>query len=448
MQRFFKWAALAAFVIVVLSSCSKEADDGVRQKQMQEQDGILSDVTYLSGGEMSEPPKLTLGCFGETYWIRRAVAEYNRESECVISIADYGQEDTAEAVNEMYNDIIAGKGPDIICFESTMVNDAVLGRAGMLEDLASYLEKSDSIKPEDLVDPLYQTLAVDGKRYMLPTNFALETIITSEKWAGSEETWTPEEFFQGVAENSGLAFGMSREDVADILGVYGLYAAPGASDNMEAYLKTAQYLPEQRVFLSDYEAKRNGNVFMEFTWLSSVESYLYEKGQWGDALRFMGIPGAEGNGMAFVPINCYGIGSKSEYKEEAWQFIESLFTEERRREVTPDHYFSARKEGLEAQFLEAARIEYYRDENGSLVERPLFTDRSEQTEYYAARPEDIAEIRKIIEGTRLMRRENQGAVHIIGEEAGAFYAGDRPLEETLEIIENRIGILSSEKGQN
>lgn len=391
-------------------------------------------------GESSGPTEsaeLMLGCFGIPYWIQGAVDNYNKKSEYVISIVDYWQEDMEEAVSKMYNDMLAGKGPDIICFESSMVNDAALGRAGMLEDLTAYLEESDVIGPEDFVEPLYEALEMDGRRYVLPTNFAVETIITKEKWAGGEDSWTPEECLRGVEENKELAFGIDKGNIADILGMYGLCCTPDGRNNVEAYLKMAQYLPEQSVFLSDYGMKRDGKAFMEFTWLSSVESYLYDKGQWGDDIRYMGAPGAEGNGMAFVPINGYGISAESRYKEEAWRFIESLFAEEKRKEFTPDHYFSARKDGLEEQFRRASKIEYYRDENGNLAERPLFVDRSEGMKFYAARQEDLEEIREIIDGTRLMRRENQAAVKLIREEAEAFYAGNRALSETAGIIENK-----------
>ncbi len=112
--------------------------------------------------------------------------------------------------------------------------------------------------------------------------------------------------------------------------------------------------------------------------------------------------------------------------------------------MTPDDYFSARKDGLEEQLVEASKIAYYEDENGNLVKLPLFADRSEGMDFYAASQEDIDKIREIIGGIRLMRRENSAVAHIIGEEAGAYYAGDRTLDETIEIIENRIRMLSLE----
>lgn len=433
MRKYFRRTAVLALAVLVLSSCAdgRETDSRAQQKE-----------TFPDSGEAeSEPAELTLGCFGDTYWLRNAVAQYNKESDCVIVIVDYWQEDTAEAVNRMYNDILAGKGPDIIGFESTMVNDTVLGRAGMLEDLTVYLERSDVIGPEDFVEPLYQALEDEGKRYMLPTNFIIEGIITKERWAGGDGIWTPEECLKGVEENKDLEFGIDRGDIADILGMYGLDGMHDGQEDMGTYLKIGKYLPEQKVYNPSYEVRQDGKLFMELGSVTSVEDYLYDKAQWGDDIRYMGFPGAEGNSMAFMPVNCYGISSGSAYKEEAWSFLESLFAQEKREAVTPDHYFSAYKKGLEEQFDKVSEIKYYEDENRNLEELPIFVDRSEGVNIYAARPEDIEEIRKMIGGIKLVRRADQAAAKIIGEEAGAFYAGDRSLEETIGIIQNRIGTL-------
>lgn len=383
-------------------------------------------------------PELTLGCVGVPYWVQGAVEEYNRESECTISIVDYWEEDTADALDKMYHDMLAGNGPDIICFECTMVNDGALGGAGMLEDLTAYLNESDVIGPKDFVEPLYEALETDGKRYMLPTNFAVETVVTKEKWAGGEGGWSPEEWLRGAEENKGLAFGMDRENIAGMLDTYGLYRGPEGRRIIETYLKVGKLLPELRVFMGDYTAKRDGKVFMEYAWMSSVEDYLIRKAQWGDDIKYAGVPGAEGSGMALVPINGYGIHSRSEHKEEAWEFIESLFAEERREAVTPDHYFSATKDGLEEQFCEASGRAYCANEGGGLREQPFFADRSEGVRFYGAMEEDIEEIRKVIEEAGLIRREDGAVLDIIREESKAFYAGEKTLEEAAKSMENRI----------
>ena len=55
----------------------------------------------------------------------------------------------------------------------------VLTEKGAIENLIPYLEKSDVIGEEDIVDSAYQVLTADGGLYMLPTNFvSSEAIIT------------------------------------------------------------------------------------------------------------------------------------------------------------------------------------------------------------------------------------------------------------------------------
>lgn len=59
----------------------------------------------------------------------------------------------------------------------------VLREKGAIENLIPYLEKSDVIGEEDIVDSAYQILTADGGLYMLPTNFVLYTLITKENGA-------------------------------------------------------------------------------------------------------------------------------------------------------------------------------------------------------------------------------------------------------------------------
>lgn len=76
----------------------------------------------------------------------------------------------------------------------------VLREKGAIENLIPYLEKSDVIGEEDIVDSAYQILTADGGLYMLPTNFVLYTLITKEKWCSNKENFTFEEALRAVRE--------------------------------------------------------------------------------------------------------------------------------------------------------------------------------------------------------------------------------------------------------
>lgn len=343
--------------------------------------------------------RLTLGCIGETALLRRAVAGYNRESGCLISIADYWQEDTEEAVKQLNADIRAGKGPDIIAFEAYSGMAEALGQEGLLEDLVPWMDKSTVIGKEDIVEPLYEALLQEGKLYILPVNFGIETLITNEKWAGAERNWTAEACLESMEKAAKaqplLDYGMGRQEWLKSRAFYGCQEE-GGSGKCDACSRIETILPENYVYNPSDVSRREGGMFWESTVIGDVEGYLYRKSVWGEDSLFTGFPGAEGNGMAFVPVTAYGINGNSGYKEEAWRFVERYFTQSGRESGTFLYPFSSDRKVLEEQFREALAKD---------SETPLITYmmKDEAVDVYPAKQEDIDKIREMIEGTARVR---------------------------------------------
>lgn len=371
------------------------------------EDGILIDVAYMENGEekadqgqmVQQVSRLTLGCIGETALLRRAVAGYNRESGCLISIADYWQEDTEEAVKQLNADIRAGKGPDIIAFEAYSGMAEALGQEGLLEDLVPWMDKSTVIGQEDIVEPLYEALLQEGKLYILPVNFGIETLITNEKWAGAERNWTAEACLESMEKAAKaqplLDYGMGRQEWLKSRAFYGCQEE-GGSGKCDACSRIETILPENYVYNPSDVSRREGGMFWESTVIGDVEGYLYRKSVWGEDSLFTGFPGAEGNGMAFVPVTAYGINGNSGYKEEAWRFVERYFTQSGRESGTFLCPFSSDRKVLEEQFREALAKD---------SETPLITYmmKDEAVDVYPAKQEDIDKIREMIEGTARVR---------------------------------------------
>ena len=367
-----------------------------------DEEGVLTDILFTGDGENEQegrktegnqteknrPEKtwLTLGCFGENVWLRRAVAGYNRESEGRISIVDYGT-DAREAAEKLEKDIRAGKGPDILAFRGCSEAEERLTNEGMLEELTPYLERGGAVEKADLVEPLYEAQLQEGKLYGMPVTFGIEAIITKEKWAGEEGNWTAAECLESMeraeTEAEFLEYGMDRQEWKEKLEDYGCAEADAEARNI--YRKIEKYLPKNRVYNPEETVRRQGGMFWESVLISDVESFLYHGSAWGEDARYTGFPGAEGNGMALRPIDCYGINANSRDKEQAWKFIQRYFTEEGRK-YTAEDLFSARRDVLDEQFRAA---------EGHNPEMPviIYVAGDEVVEVYGAVKEDIDEIK-------------------------------------------------------
>lgn len=444
-KTLFKWAD---YGIVGDNICCVYAQDGDVHCILYE-NCVLYDVTYKKTELVTPKAEIVLGCIGESTQLRRAVVDFNNNnSNCIITIRDYWEEDTEVAVNNMYNAILAGDGPDIIGFEPRYANDIVLGKSGMLEDLNVYLNESQVIGPDDIVNSIYQELLTENKLYMLPTNFTLDTLITKKTWVDEIDKWACEDLLKLLKSNPKLDVGVNKDTMLECGALYGLNSVEeyeNMQDIIGGYMQISYYLPSDVVYNSDEAARRQGQILFEQCMIDCVDTYLYKKSVWGDDSIFMGFPDVKGNGMAIIPVNCFGINAKSEHKKEAWKFIESFFTEGWKQKITPNWCFSVCKDTLKEQFEDAISVEYYYDRDNNRLEVPImsYTLAGESIDVYAGK-EDIEKLRWMIENASVLRRENASMINIMQEEATYYFAGVKELEQVRDIISNRIILLLDE----
>lgn len=177
------------------------------------------------------------------------------------------------------------------------------------------------------------------------------------------------------------------------------------------------------------------------------ETYLYNKSRWGEDSAFVGYPGGAGNGMVFYPDNCYAVCAQSSHKDAAWGFVESFFTKSWQDGITPNYAFSIDRDVFEGQMKDAEKVQWYTDRSGRRQEAPIISYEmgGEQVDVYAARPEDTDSLRKLVEGAATVKRGDMSILRIMQEEAAYYFAGQKSLEEVLDIIQNRIRLLKEER---
>lgn len=410
------------------------------------EENVLSDIAFEEDASEKIQTEIVLGCIEETTQLHEAVANFNnRNDEITIVIHNYYKEDKTEAINRLYNDVLIGKGPDIINFSAEDIDERELGRKGLLENLIPYLEKSDVIGKADIVDSAYQALLTNDDLYMLPTNFVLYTIITKDKWCSNKETFTLDEALKAAqnCEEKGL---ISQDDFLWGGATSGGYSCEADDKRLEQYIEIAKKLPQQESYQPDGLLRREGEIPFELLSIANVQQYLYEKSVWGEDAVFTGFPEADGNGMIFHLINCLGISSQSAHKEEAWKFLESYFTEEGQKTIAPNWNFSILQETLEQQLVDACKQEYYQTPDGKTEKIPILTyeidGKSENV--YAAQDEDIKEFKEIIDNVKIVQRKDSPIIGIVQAEALYYFDGQKSMKETIDTMKNRIEIYEKE----
>ena len=134
------------------------------------------------------------------------------------------------------------------------------------------------------------------------------------------------------------------------------------------------------------------------------------------------------------------IGASSEYKEAAWEFIKNVITSSKYDEDM--NGFPASKAEFEKMVRRCTATEEYTDENGQTV-KPID---DEYTAYDGnvydigpATEKEVSELRNIIKHSIVTVLDNDDdGYKIIAEEAEKYFSGEKSLDETVSVIQDRM----------
>lgn len=426
----------------------------------------LVKLTKTKASELPQKEQLVLASFYDTNQdpnLQKAIMEFNRtNSQYRIVFKSYMDQSSQrtensiqDAITRMHADLMSDNPPDIIDLSYGNMGD--LERAGILEDLGPYLEKSQVIKKEDFVPSVLQAYNYKGKQITIPESFRLNTLIGKAALVGHTPGWTLEEMMQ-LAEQypeAKLLELMTPELNLEMCLQYNSsffvdYESGTCSFDSPEFIRVLE-------FARKFEGYPTGNLPMQFqqnkVLLSSLSIYSVEEYQkyqmmFEEPTVCVGYPMVDGsNGVFIEAAEMYGITAKSEHKAGAWAFIEKQLSYQG---VSGDYTwgFPSRIDELEEVFKEAQRPEYKEDENGQLQEVPKATVTFEdwETEIYGASAEQIEELRVLMEEAKPVNRNNAEILNIITEEAQGYFVGQKSAEDVAKIIQSRVSIFVSENG--
>jgi len=412
-------------------------------------------TTWQIGRAKNQRMEIILGCMNEQTHVRNAVVRFNMENpDYIIKVVDYWSHDDdimKSNLNVLYNDIIAGKGPDIIELNCEYLDYKVLSERGVLVDLLHYIHNSDIINEDDFVDSIFSALKSNKKLYVLPTNFAVNTLITNSPLIETRDQWTIDMIRFIVEGNPDLANGFMGKD---IMLRYLTKNILCFDDNLfeakmviRSYLEFINLLPDFAVYDGSYSKRNEGKILFDILSFSNVQDYQFYKSIWGSNSLLIGYPDTSGNGALFIPMNSFGINSKSSNKDISWSFIEKFFTIEWQENIAPNWNFSILNSTLENQLNNSMLIHMYTDKYGNEKESPILSylsdDATHYIDVYAARESDIAEIRRLINETNTIQQIKPDLLNIISEEAAFYFSGQKSIDEVMDVIENRMQFITT-----
>ena len=445
------------------------------------------DVRYavLSAVDASQVPprkELTYGCIALSSGERALINRFNSGGgACYIAVEDYAvyAEDTGyidwnASRTRMATKIAAGEIPDLLNLDGLPLRQ--FGSRGILEDLWPYIDNDPELRREDLMLRPLEAAAQDGKLYLISDAFGMETLVGRRSLVGDRTGWTYGDFLAAwEAMPPGGMVGVTRTGMLQMLlrvnaDAYLDWDAGTCRFDSEAFramLEFCRRLPEEETDEWIWTAMFDGEALVMDVNMGSFDGIfggvsLY-KGLCGGDMTYIGYPTASGQvGSAFGLGHKLAMTAACEDKEGAWSFLRTLLLPRGREVDYEDAFdqaeFSINREDFQRMVEQAMTPVYavdqqgnYRlDAEGNRIEEPknglgFAGNGYYHCDFYATSQEDYDQLMALYEATEGLSDYDRGLADIISEIAGAYFAGDKTLDEAAALIQNRASLYMNEK---
>ena len=423
--------------------------------------------------------------------IQNFAVAFNRESDTYrVILKDYSSyEITATAAEVLQRDIIAGDIPDIIIDDNNILGLEALSEKGLFRDLYSYMDAPNAeMTREDFLPCVLKPFETSkGTLPVLVSGFCMRTLYGNTDVVGDRQKWSFDDILtlQESLSSDQYLFSMylstdpdAQTDTASRLLNTLLPLSLSAFIDEEngtcsfddgrfaellQFCQTCPILNAAELENGTTEKFRDGTLLLlEETNLFEISDYLkrkyYDFG--GDGMTVIGYPTADEtaiSGTAIEPLRKYAITEDSLVADGAWEFIMRTFGDPDTDFYYHRNGFPSARKALESLFEEEARSYYVFSHNGwsgtTLDEGDEFV--AEENEWIQQEianggvfghmsEEDEAEFRAILENISLVADSDEQIMDLIREDASAYFAGAKTLEETVNVIQSRVSIYVAE----
>ncbi len=331
----------------------------------------------------------------------------------MITYEDMEREDflTARSVK-----ILTGRGADIYVLNGDKRFKAYIEK-GVLEKLDTYIEAD--IRKEEYVDNVFDIYRYNDATYAVPGYFAINLLIGSKDMFPNEASVSFEELCEVVEREKPESI-MGRSPMVTLWWLYNTFSLDVTNpEQLRKGIELAKEYCYKRPSERDTKFAGLGKetVLMD-TMVSATTWMVHEKATFGTY------------GEDFVAVNrpylsglTLGINHASEEKEGAWEFIRFVLSEERQRER------AFGQKVCKSVFME------------ELLEESAYVE-----EFYSVPKEKVEqEFLQMVEdcirsGKADLLCRDYDAWLILSEEVQAYYDGMRGLDETIDMIQNRLNL--------
>lgn len=445
--------------------------------------------TKVPDSEITPKYLITVASAGYTYDLQQQIVDFNLASdEYRIRFVDYTRYNTDDdpdaGQTRLGDDILAGNVPDVLIADQQFSVSKYVSK-GLFADLYTFIDKDESMKREDFLENILAGCEIDGKLYEIPTNFYIQGLIGPKETIDTFRDLTIREFVDKLSTlPEGVSFfrdgDVTRADLLQSLFLINysnfIDRKTGKcsinNDECRALLEFAKMMPEKSLWdrdgfdssAFDWDAYNNqfrdGKAIAqtisigEFSGIRDY-SYSYEK---NTELDFIGFPAPDRSGMSFTTANLkFLVSAKGAFPDASWEFVKIFLADD--YQTNQSWGFPVKKVALDAKkqamLDQIKENEKNREENGDttgdgnnigLAQATVTGDVIYDDVLYN-RGVTAADVETVYGYACTAKKQfvyDTSLFNIINEEASAYFAGTKSLDEILPLMESRITIFLSE----
>ena len=384
------------------------------------------------------------------------------------SQTEQANKDIEKCRQQMYLDVLSGKGPDIfynVGYYSTINSFAVYEANNCLMDLYPLMESDPEFRITDLLPSVVEACTVNGKLCKMPVHFSLGSIDVNSSVTGCISSWTTDEFdtiaaslpsgMQMITNKSQLE--LLEFSLAGSMNFFVDATLQKVSFDSEEFYKLLKWaktygikIPEkadERKYADEGEQIRNGQLAcLANVNIRSTRYFSNDLPQiFGSTPDIIGYPSPEKNGPYIFPEELVGISSWCNYPEGAWAFVKYLLAEDYQTKNADDYIYANNTSGGGYGF--PVRIESLQAMIDLAMDPP---DIERDSDDPNAKPiiltqEQADACLKVIGDANTLYYPDLQIYAIIEEEVQSYFSGQKSAEEVSALIQNRVQTMIYER---
>ncbi|MCR5227971.1 MAG: extracellular solute-binding protein [Eubacterium sp.] len=401
---------------------------------------------------------LTLASLWGNYQLKQAITDFNKsQDKYKIKMVDYSEESDPAA--KLSADIASGDLPDMYDV-SYGIGDMSIGQCiakGLFEDLTPFLEKDPDISADDFIPAAYNAMLRDGKLYTVAQGFEIQTLCFKASEVGEEPGLTFQEmkdYVESKPEGTKIFYSNNKSDMLD-----GFMYYCGRKfvnwDKGECYFDSQDFkdmleicntgtndeMDYEEEMPSTYDSIKSGELLCVDGYLTPDMIQMYSK-MFDDDVSFKGYPDQNGEGLSFSYDGVVAMSSKCADKDAAWEFMKQFMSEEYQSKNYQDFYcVPIREDVYEAYIQSLSCTEQGKDKYGNDIyprEDQTYGMDGLEIKMEPITADDEKDFRALVDAATGYVEYDNSVNEIVEEEAEAYFKGDKSLDETCTIIQNRV----------